>query len=55
MVKRRPVHSQKERPIAAGAPPLQRFLDRELSHLAFNERVLSLTGRPTVPLAERLR
>jgi polyphosphate kinase len=35
--------------------PGQRFLDRELSHLAFNERVLALTGRAAVPLAERLR
>ena len=40
------------RPAAA---PVTRFLDRELSHLAFNERVLALTGRALVPLAERLR
>jgi polyphosphate kinase len=55
MVKRRPAQNDKVRQAAAAAPPLQRFLDRELSHLAFNERVLSLTGRSTVPLAERLR
>ncbi len=54
MVTRRTAQSKKERPILAQAPP-QRFLDRELSHLAFNERVLSLTGRASVPLAERLR
>jgi polyphosphate kinase len=35
-----------------GAP---RFLDRELSQLAFNERVLALAERASVPLAERLR
>ncbi|MBV8208500.1 MAG: polyphosphate kinase 1 [Burkholderiaceae bacterium] len=40
------------RPEAAPAP---RFLDRELSHLAFNERVLALAERASVPLAERLR
>jgi polyphosphate kinase len=31
------------------------YLDRELSQLAFNERVLSMAGRDRVPLAERLR
>jgi polyphosphate kinase len=35
--------------------PIARFLDRELSHLAFNERVLALAERASVPLAERLR
>jgi len=54
MVKRRPVPSEEERPVVADSPP-QRFLDRELSHLAFNERVLALTERLSVPLAERLR
>jgi len=52
---RRPAHGKSERGIAAYDPPQQRFLDRELSHLAFNERVLALTGRAMVPLAERLR
>jgi polyphosphate kinase len=33
----------------------QRFLNRELSQLAFNERVLALAERPSVPLGERLR
>ncbi|HUD27147.1 MAG TPA: polyphosphate kinase 1 [Burkholderiaceae bacterium] len=37
------------------AVPIARFLDRELSHLAFNERVLALAERASVPLAERLR
>jgi polyphosphate kinase len=31
------------------------FLNRELSMLAFNERVLSMAARTSVPLAERLR
>jgi polyphosphate kinase len=41
----------------ASAPPSTagRFLDRELSQLAFNERVLALAARASVPLAERLR
>ena len=46
----RPVRAPQ--PEAARAP---RFLDRELSHLAFNERVLALAERTSVPLAERLR
>ena len=37
----------------AGTPG--RLLNRELSLLAFNERVLALAGRDDVPLAERLR
>jgi polyphosphate kinase len=32
-----------------------RFLDRELSQLAFNERVLTLAERAGVPLGERMR
>jgi polyphosphate kinase len=38
-------------------PPLpdDRFLDRELSWLAFNERVLELAEDPTVPLIERAK
>ncbi|HWL74438.1 MAG TPA: polyphosphate kinase 1, partial [Burkholderiaceae bacterium] len=31
------------------------YLNRELSLLAFNERVLAMAARPAVPLAERLR
>ncbi len=37
------------------APPPARFLNRELSQLAFNERVLAQAAREDVPLAERLR
>ncbi len=33
----------------------EKFLNRELSQLAFNERVLSLAQRETTPLGERLR
>jgi len=35
--------------------PDNRFLDRELSWLAFNERVLELAEDPSVPLLERAR
>ncbi len=35
--------------------PTDRFLDRELSWLAFNERVLELAERPETPLLERAR
>jgi polyphosphate kinase len=35
--------------------PTGRFLDRELSWLAFNERVLALTKDPDLPLLERAR
>jgi polyphosphate kinase len=34
---------------------IELFLNRELSMLAFNERVLSMAARTSVPLAERLR
>ncbi|MCI2957947.1 RNA degradosome polyphosphate kinase [Agromyces atrinae] len=39
----------------AGAPelPPQRYLDRELSWLAFNQRVLELAEDPTLPVLER--
>jgi polyphosphate kinase len=36
-------------------PPVRRFLDRELSWLAFNERVLELAQDPELPLLERTR
>ena len=34
--------------------PVDRFLDRELSWLAFNQRVLELAEDPTLPLLERV-
>ncbi len=37
------------------ALPVDRFLDRELSWLAFNERVLELAEDPMLPLLERVR
>ncbi|GLY13410.1 hypothetical protein Kisp01_04260 [Kineosporia sp. NBRC 101677] len=36
-------------------PQVRRFLDRELSWLAFNERVLELARDPDLPLLERAR
>jgi polyphosphate kinase len=40
----------------AGSPlPLDRFLDRELSWIAFNARVLELAQDATLPLLERVR
>ncbi|HET6563584.1 MAG TPA: polyphosphate kinase 1, partial [Marmoricola sp.] len=39
----------------AGELPNDRFLDRELSWLRFNQRVLELAEDPTVPLLERVR
>ncbi len=49
----------KERVIAVvpdpEVPPVRRFLDRELSWLAFNERVLELAQDPDLPLLERTR
>jgi polyphosphate kinase len=61
MVKRKPSHPRKEgssiiaRARAASASSPDRFLDRELSQLAFTERVLAQAARADVPLAERLR
>jgi len=51
---------RKDPPIIARASlpavsPPERFLDRELSQLAFAERVLAQAAREAVPLAERLR
>ena len=45
-------HSKREKPLAA---PTDLYLNRELSLLAFNERVLAMAERTSVPLAERLR
>jgi len=61
MVKRkqREQHSKDSRIVARARPPAvsmpERFLDRELSQLAFTERVLAQVAREDVPLAERLR
>jgi polyphosphate kinase len=56
MVKRkRRARSRRKQHIATAAAPPERFLNRELSQLAFNERVLALAARASVPLAERLR
>ncbi|MBA3253907.1 MAG: polyphosphate kinase 1, partial [Burkholderiaceae bacterium] len=43
---------QRETPLIA---PSDLYLNRELSLLAFNERVLAMAARTSVPLAERLR
>ena len=45
-------HSNRAKPSIASA---DLYLNRELSLLAFNERVLAMAARPSVPLAERLR
>lgn len=44
--------SQRDTPLIA---PTDLYLNRELSLLAFNERVLAMAARTSVPLAERLR
>ncbi len=41
--------------LTAGDLPDDRFLDRELSWLHFNTRVLELAEDPTIPLLERVR
>jgi polyphosphate kinase len=46
------VHSKVE---SSGAEDRQALLDRDLSILAFNERVLDWAHRPEVPVLERLR
>ncbi|MBC7989250.1 MAG: polyphosphate kinase 1, partial [Luteimonas sp.] len=59
MVHRRPHDKQrKHRRLERKIPvtvPAELYLNRELSLLAFNERVLAMAARASVPLAERLR
>src|SRR5277367_1897137 len=42
-------------PAAAAAPSIDKFLNRDLSWLKFNDRVLNEAGDPSVPPLERLR
>jgi len=42
-------------PVIPSALPADRFLDREMSWLAFNERVLELAEDESLPLLERVR
>ncbi len=61
MVKKKPQKPHRadppivERTTAPAVSPPERFLSRELSQLAFTDRVLAQAARDDVPLAERLR
>ena len=50
-----PEASEPETELLAEAKAAGLFLDRELSWLQFNRRVLEQAGDPTVPLLERLK
>lgn len=50
-----PEAAEPETELLAGAKAAGLFLDRELSWLQFNRRVLEQAGDPTVPLLERLK
>ena len=50
-----PPYEPSEEAIAAVEKYADRFLDRELSWLNFNQRVLELAEDPTIPLLERVR
>jgi polyphosphate kinase len=52
--KKRPEHQRSKRDKSLIGQP-ESFLNRDLSLLAFNERVLAMAARAAVPLAERLR
>jgi polyphosphate kinase len=49
------IHTPKETADEERGLPADRFLDREISWLQFNERVLQLAADETVPLLERAR
>src|SRR3954451_6262986 len=50
-----PPYQPDDAALAAGAAYEDRFLDRELSWLHFNQRVLELAEDATLPLLERVR